>query len=123
LPWAGRTPPFGFTSGSAHPWLPQPEAWAGYSAEAEDGEPDSMLTLYRTAMHVRRKLSPAAAEAFDWQPAPPGILAWNRGDEWTCLVNVDGDPLQLTGDVILASAPLEGRWLPPNTAAWVTPAT
>lgn len=122
LPWAGETPPFGFTSGSAHPWLPQPAGWANYSAEAEDGEPESMLTLYRTATHLRRQLSPAGADAFRWRPAPPGVLAWDRGNHWTCVTNVDGDPLQLTGEVILASARLEGQWLPANTTAWIAPA-
>jgi alpha-glucosidase len=122
LPWTGRTPPFGFTSGSTDPWLPQPEAWADYSAQAEDGQPESMLTLYRTATGLRRQLTPTAADAFGWQPAPPGILAWDRGNHWTCVTNVDGDPFQLSGEVILASAPLQGRWLPANTAAWITPA-
>jgi alpha-glucosidase len=119
LPWSGQLPPFGFTRGPTHPWLPQPDAWADYSAQAEDGQPESMLTLYRTATHVRRQLTPTAADAFGWQSAPPGVLAWDRGNHWTCVTNVDGDPVQLTGDVILASAPLDGRWLPANTAAWI----
>ena len=119
LPWSGRTPPFGFTSGSAHPWLPQPEAWAAYTAQAQDYEPGSMLTLYRTATGMRRKLTTQNAEAFAWQPSPRGILSFDRGDHWTCVTNVDGDPIQLSGDVILASEPLHGQWLPPNTAAWI----
>jgi alpha-glucosidase len=122
LPWAGPTPSFGFTGGLEHPWLPQPAAWAAYSAEAEDGEPGSMLTLYQTATQLRRQLSSAAPDAFRWQPAPPGVLAWDRGNQWTCVTNVDGDPLQITGDVMLASERLQGRWLPANTAAWITPA-
>lgn len=122
LPWSGQMPPFGFTSGSALPWLPQPGAWADYSTQAEDGQPESMLTLYRSAIYVRRLLTPTAADAFGWQPAPPGVLAWDRGNHWTCVTNVDGDPVQLTGDVILASGPLDGRWLPANTAAWIMPA-
>jgi alpha-glucosidase len=120
LPWSGQLPPYGFNSGSAQPWLPQPDAWADYSAAAEDGEPGSMLTLYRTATDLRRKLSPAAADAFGWQPAAPGVLAWGRGDQWTCVANIEGDPLQLTGDVILASVPLQGQLLPANTTAWIT---
>jgi alpha-glucosidase len=121
LPWAGRTPPFGFTRGSMATWLPQPRAWADYTAEAEDCDPQSMLTLYRDATRLRRQLGTAADEAFRWQPAPPGVLALDRGDRWTCVTNVDGDPVELTGDVLLASAPLQGRWLPANTAAWITP--
>jgi alpha-glucosidase len=82
-----------------------------------------MLTLYRTATHLRRQLSPAAAEEFGWQQAPPGVIAWDRGTQWTCVTNFDGEPIQLTGDVILASVPLDGQWLPANAAAWVRPET
>jgi len=120
LPWSGRTPPFGFTGAAAQPWLPQPSGWADYTAEAEDSEPASMLTLYRTATGLRRKLGTAAAETFGWQPSPHGVLTFGRGDHWTCIANIDGDPLRIDGDVILASEPLQGQWLPANTAAWLT---
>jgi alpha-glucosidase len=121
LPWAGSTPPFGFTSGSAHPWLPQPRAWARCTVEAEDGEPHSMLNLYRTATRIRRRLRAEAAELFDWQAAPPGVLVFDRGPGWQCVTNVDGDPVQLTGELVLSSEPLLGQSLPMNTTAWITP--
>ena len=38
-----------------------------------------------------------------------------------CVLNVAADPIELPGDeVILASAPLVDRKLPPETAAWLT---
>ena len=120
LPWTGRTPPFGFTSDSTQPWLPQPEGWAAYTAEAEDCEPESMLSLYRAATFMRRQLSTAAAEAFIWQPSPPGVLSFDRGNHWTCVTNVDCDPVRLIGDVLLASESLQDQWLPANTTAWIT---
>jgi len=45
LPWSGTRPPYGFSpeGSAADPWLPQPDDWAGLTAEAETGDPGSML--------------------------------------------------------------------------------
>jgi alpha-glucosidase len=49
LPWAGDEPPFGFSdlAEAGSPWLPQPAAWRGYTAELQEQLSDSMLALYR----------------------------------------------------------------------------
>ena len=52
IPWTRRGPSLGF--GPAPGWLPQPGAWAGRSVEAQDGDPESMLELVRSALRVRR---------------------------------------------------------------------
>jgi alpha-glucosidase len=126
LPWSGTQAPFGFTAGPAGPWLPQPAAWAERTAHAEAADPGSMLALYRAALALRRALraragsTGPAGEAFTWRPAPPGVLAFGRGD-WDCIVNVEGAPLAFRGEVLLASGPLpEGR-IPPDTAVWLSP--
>ena len=56
LPWAGQEPPFGFSPPGAtgQPWLPQPKEWRELTVEAQTGEPDSMLELYRCALRIRR---------------------------------------------------------------------
>jgi hypothetical protein len=47
------------------------------------------------------------------------VLAFDR-DEVTCVVNVDGAPVELPpGEVIAASEPDVERGLAPATAAWV----
>ena len=56
LPWTRAGADFGFseTTSPAPPWLPQPPGWGGYSVEAQFGDPDSFLSLYRAALRLRR---------------------------------------------------------------------
>jgi len=134
LPWSGTAPPFGFSTGSVRPWLPQPAAWAGRTVAAQEGDPSSVLSLYRAALALRRRLVAAvggvggAGGELEWLPAPQGVVAFERGGGWRCVVNVDADPVPLTGRVLLASGPLdEGEplgsapLLPRDTAAWTSP--
>ncbi|MGH3171681.1 MAG: glycoside hydrolase family 13 protein, partial [Trebonia sp.] len=76
LPWSGAEPPFGFSA--AQPWLPQPKEWRDLTVEAEDGDPASMLELYRTALRLRREHWTAAPD-LSWLPSPDGVLAFARG--------------------------------------------
>jgi alpha-glucosidase len=80
LPWT--TAPagsHGFSAGAdvAPPWLPQPTGWGRYGHDAQRGDPDSMLELYRTALATRRRLA-FGAEPFVWVDAP-GFVAFRRG--------------------------------------------
>ena len=54
IPWTQSGPSFGFGDGGAH--LPQPLWFGQYSVQAEDGQPESTLTLYRRALELRRAL-------------------------------------------------------------------
>jgi alpha-glucosidase len=131
LPWSGLEPPFGFSAGE--PWLPQPKEWRELTVEAQSaeapsaeapsaevgpGELASMLELYRRALRVRRaEFVPAAGLA--WRPAPDGVLAFDRGGV-ACVANLSAGPVELPGgEVLLASGPLAGRLLPPDTSAWL----
>ena len=64
LPWSGTEAPFGFSPASAasEPWLPQPAGWAALTVEAQRADPASMLTLYRSALRIRRR-EPSSATA------------------------------------------------------------
>ncbi|BCJ35858.1 alpha-glucosidase [Actinocatenispora thailandica] len=123
LPWAGRRPPYGFSpAGSdATPWLPQPAGWAPLTAQAQRDDPASMLTLYRRALAIRRDSPELRDERFDWLDTRPGVLAFRRGDGFGCVVNLAAHPAPLPSHVavLLASAPLAGGLLPPDTAAWL----
>jgi alpha-glucosidase len=124
LPWSGTQPPFGFSPGgaSAAPWLPQPADFATVTAQAEEGDPASMLTLYRNALRLRRE-HPALGEGeLAWLPAGPDVLSFSRGSGFTCVVNLSQAPVPLPEDreVLLASAPLAADGLlPGDTAAWL----
>ncbi len=81
LPWSGVEPPFGFSPAvaTAQPWLPQPKEWRELTVDAESAEPASMLTLYRTALRLRRAHFGAnPSDALTWLPAPDGVLAFDR---------------------------------------------
>ena len=81
LPWSGDDAPFGFSPPDAtgEPWLPQPASWRDYTVEAQQGRPDSMLELYRSALHLRRSRPDLGDAPLAWLDAPPGVLAFTRG--------------------------------------------
>ncbi|MFJ9699279.1 glycoside hydrolase family 13 protein [Streptomyces fradiae] len=80
IPWTREGTSYGFGPGGS--WLPQPAGWGGLSVEAQTGDPDSVLELYRAALALRRA-HPAlgAGHGVEWLPAPPGVLAFRRTPE------------------------------------------
>jgi alpha-glucosidase len=120
LPWSGGESPFGFSpDGADAPWLPMPADWKPFTVEAQEGDPGSMLTLYRTALALRRQLLPLAPDGLEWTPSSESVLVFRRGT-WLCAINLGEETVALpTGEVLLASGPLPDWALPPDTAAWV----
>lgn len=119
LPWTGDAPPFGFgTFLSATPWLPQPDDWKAYIAEANRADRTSMLQLYRSALRLRRTSPHLRSEEFRWLDSPPGTLLFERGNGLLCAVNLSDHPTPLpdTGSPLLTSGPLsKDGLLPPDT--------
>ena len=112
IPWTTTPPAFGFTG--SEPWLPMPEDWGAVCVEAQEGNPASMLALYRSALRLRPR-----DDDFAWRASARGTIAFDRGD-LTCLVNFDAPELELPeGELVIASEPDITTSLPPNTAAWV----
>ncbi|MFI6821104.1 glycoside hydrolase family 13 protein [Micromonospora sp. NPDC050187] len=122
LPWSGDEPPFGFSpDGAAAPWLPQPADWKDRTVQAQTGDPNSMLELYRAAIRARRAEPALGDGGLSWLPAPDGVLAFSRGGGFRCLVNLSDAPVPLPadGELVLASGPLDDGLLPPDTAVWL----
>ncbi|MEU0384679.1 glycoside hydrolase family 13 protein [Streptomyces chartreusis] len=122
LPWTGDTPPFGFSANGAAPWLPQPEDWKSYTAEAGQADPTSMLQLYRSALRLRRSNPGLAGEEFRWLDSPDGTLLFERGNGLLCQVNLTDQPIPLPDTCVplLASGPMGGDGLlPPDTTIWL----
>nr|PZN46480.1 MAG: alpha-glucosidase [Actinomycetota bacterium] len=117
LPWSGEEPPFGF--GAGRPWLPQPEEWRKLTVEAQTGDLGSMLTLYRNALRIRRRL--LGDGTLTWRDLGPQVLAFTRDSGLTCVVNLSPAPVPLPPhtEVLLTSGPLEDDRLPTDTAAWL----
>lgn len=151
LPWSGAEPPLGFSppDAAAGPWLPQPKEWRDLTVAAESSSPDSMLSLYREALRIRRSHPAFGDASLAWRQSPAGVLAFDRaggdedpahGDEGMpradgpargqgggqgatvrCVANLSGAPVALPphAPVLLASGPLDGGLLPADTTAWL----
>ncbi|HTZ43335.1 MAG TPA: glycoside hydrolase family 13 protein [Jatrophihabitans sp.] len=121
IPWApDGTPSHGFGA-TDRGWLPSPPGWAGLSVAVQDGDPDSSLTLYRTALAVRRKLrAPGDEHDLHWFEAGPAVLAFRRG-ALGCVVNLGAEPVRLNAgaNVVLSSGSGDPGVVEPDTAAWV----
>jgi alpha-glucosidase len=128
LPWSGDEPPFGFSPGDATgaPWLPQPADWKDFTVAHELGDPDSMLELYRSALHLRRDTTSFGDGPMTWLPSSPEVLVFGRGDAASgdsvvCAVNLSAEAVDLPEhtEIILASGPLIDGKLGTDTAVWL----
>jgi alpha-glucosidase len=119
LPWSGTEPPYGFSTAPGT-WLPMPAGWGPLTVAAQQADPGSMLSLYRTALALRSSSPAFAGEELQWLPAPDGCLAFRRPGGLVCLVNASGTPVPVPeGEVLLASADVSGGTLPDDAAVWL----
>jgi Glycosidases len=121
IPWSGTRPPFGFApEGAAEPWLPQPPEWAELTVERQLADPASTLSFYRRLLALRRELAGSLPPGIAWLETPEEVLAFTRGP-LTCVLNCGDGPVPLPAhrEVLLASGPVTGGELPPDTAAWL----
>jgi alpha-glucosidase len=123
LPWDGVRPPFGFSppSPSSPPWLQQPNHWASLTVAAQQDDPDSMLSLYRAALRLRRQ-DPALGEGpMRWLPSPEGVLAFARDPRFISVTNLSATPVALPEEavVLLASEDVSTGSVPPDVTAWL----
>jgi alpha-glucosidase len=119
LPWSGQGPPFGF-SPTVDTWLPVPASWASLTVDVQDADPHSMLSLYRSALRIRRESPLLAGESLQWLHAPEGVLAFRRPGGLVCLVNLSEQPVPVPeGRVLLASADASEGAVPVDGAVWV----
>jgi alpha-glucosidase len=123
LPWSGDEPPYGFSPAGAEraPWLDQPAGWDVLTVAAESAAPDSMLALYRAGLRIRRADGDLGDGPLYWRPSAPEVLAFTRGEKFTCLVNFGAEPVALPShaELLIASTPLEGGRLPRDATAWL----
>ncbi|MDR7280245.1 alpha-glucosidase [Catenuloplanes atrovinosus] len=116
LPWSGEEPPFGFGTGT--PWLPQPRAWKDRTVAVQRADPASMLSLYRSALRLRRTLP---SSPLTWMDSAPDVLAFRRDPGFGCVANLSPAAVALPAGsaVLLASGPLDDGLLPPDTTVWL----
>jgi alpha-glucosidase len=119
LPWTEERPGLGF--GSTHPWMPQPVDWGTFAVSRQSKDPGSTLGLYRTAIGLRREHLTRGALDLRWHDERPGVLAFDRGPNFSCVINFTshGVPLEAVGEVLIGSGPVQGRELSGDTAVWL----
>ena len=127
LPWAGDAPPYGFSSAPVETWLPQPADWAALTVEAQEQDPASMLTLYRSGLALRRDLPELGAGTLTWDE--PGTVDDGTSTWWRSGAATGSSPSPTSAgspsrcrhhrEILLASERLEGGRLPADTTAWL----
>lgn len=107
LPWeAGVGAANGFNS-SGKAWLPQPEIYAAYSRDKQDGVVGSTLELYKHALKLRRELK-LGEGSFEWASdfVSESSLGFRNG-EILVIHNFGHAPIDLPEGEIIASS-IEG---------------
>jgi len=117
VPWSASAPAFGFGEGGSH--LPQPEWFATYAVDLQDGDPASTLTLYRRALALRHELH--TDEQLTWvETVGDDVVAFERPNGWTVVTNFGAAPAPLpAGELLLSSRPLDDGALPGEATAWL----
>lgn len=118
----------------AEPWLPYGPAEINVAAQIDD--PSSLLSLYRDAIHTRKREPSLHDGTFRLVEGPEGTVTWIRQAPGArpvfCAINMLTEPVELSlppgfSEVLLATdrameaRPLERTLvLPPLGGAWVT---
>jgi alpha-glucosidase len=107
LPWeAGVGAANGFNA-TGKAWLPQPEIYADYSRDQQEGVAGSTLELYKHALRLRRELQ-LGEGSFDWVPEFAGESSLGfRNGEILVIHNFGHSPIEIPAGEIIASS-LEG---------------
>jgi glycosidase len=120
MPWEPQGSSMGFgPEGGSSPWLQQPEEWRQLSVAVQESRDDSMLSIVRRAIAVRRACAPLLEGQFCWADEVEAAAAT------TAAAAADGSSSPLSQ--ILAAAVSVGRevagaaraaleWLIPSNA-------
>ncbi|HEY3340020.1 MAG TPA: glycoside hydrolase family 13 protein [Propionicimonas sp.] len=122
LPWTPTGDSYGFgPDGGAATWLPQPAEFAALAASVQDGDPASVLELYRAALKIRAGHPALGDGGLQWVDAGDDVLAFRRDPGFACWVNLGSQRVALPegATVLLSSQDLTDHVLPPDTAAWL----
>jgi alpha-glucosidase len=90
------------------------------TVEAQAADPGSMLSLYRSALGLRRSDPDLRTERFAWLRSDPAVLAFGRGDRFVAIANLGSTPVAAPsgGELLLSSHELVDGCLPGDATGW-----
>jgi alpha-glucosidase len=104
MPWqAGRGG--GFTDPGTRPWLPMADP-TGRNVEDQRADPESVLTLVRDLLALRRRTPELKTGTYRAVAAPDAVWAWRRGEAVTVVLNLsdeDAQPAVPPGRVLIGT--------------------
>lgn len=107
MPWEGKSPHAGFST--AEPWLPIPPGHVAAAVTEQDGQADSVLTIARELIALRRSSPLLRCGSFQPVELPPPLLAFDRVGEvgrLRCIFNltdtVQDCALLSSGEILFA---------------------
>jgi oligo-1,6-glucosidase/alpha-glucosidase len=116
------SPSGGFTAGE--PWLPLHADWPIRNVAAQEGDPGSMLSLYRNLLHLRRAEPALSIGSIQLDQASEHVLAYQRRhgkSRIQILLNLSGTERQIpagldSGELLLSTlgTPPPVGWLRPD---------
>jgi alpha-glucosidase len=119
IPWEASGPACGFSS-TGETWLPQPQDWDTFARDAQRGDQQSTLELYRTGLSLRSEFA-LGTGSLRWVPGYGRDVVAFRNGAVTVILNGGTGEVELPPDVavLLASQQLSGTVLPCDTAVWL----
>ena len=119
LPWeSGIGAANGFnTTGKS--WLPQPEAYAKYARDLQEGVAGSTLELYKHALRLRKKLA-LGHGSFEWDALSSNeVLAYRNGNVLV-IHNFGSETVSLPAGKVIAESQPGLTALHANETAWIS---
>jgi alpha-glucosidase len=124
LPWeSGLGAANGFNQ-TGKAWLPQPDIYAEYARDLQEGDADSTLTMYQNALKLRKKLG-LGDGSFEWMDGyvTDSVLGYQNGDLIVIHNFGDGEVELPKGQVVAASQLIyvgkPAAKLQPNDTVWI----
>jgi alpha-glucosidase len=122
LPWESAAGTANGFNSTGKAWLPQPEIYAAYSRDQQEGVAGSTLELYKLALRLRREHKLGEGN-FEWvsEYVSEASLGFRNG-EILVIHNFGEEPIALPAGEIIASSVeglAEGRKLAADQTVWI----
>jgi alpha-glucosidase len=118
IPWEADSTNYGFGP-AGEPWLPQPAVYRDYARDLQEGDPTSTLSLYTSALAIRKDRALGDGELKWIEGTPENVLGFRNGDV-TVFINYSSEDFTLpAGEIILDSADSSAGVLAPASTVWM----